>query len=96
MASKKAKRTVESLTDDEIESSIDGSSDVSLIRNLLEDNQNENGFIYEMDFGQEFAEAIEGFIDATPKTKEWNVSWQENCLWGESIAENINKLLRKK
>jgi len=89
----KPKRTLDSLTDDEIESCFDGSSNVALVRSLLEDNLAPDGWIWAMDFGAEFAEAIEGFIGADEGTPEWDEAWEINCEWGERIGDNINELL---
>ncbi len=90
------KRKIDALTDDEIESCFEGSTDVSLVRDLLKKNQDPNGWIYSIDFGDDFAQAIEGFIGEEPNTKEWNEAWAVNCEWGESIADNVNDLLAKK
>jgi len=89
------KRTLDSLTDDEIESCFDGSSNVELVRSLLEDNLAPDGWIWSIDFGDAFAEAIEGFIDADSGTKEWTDAWEINREWGERIGDNINKLLEQ-
>ena len=86
-------RSLHSLTDDEIESCIQGSSNVELIRKLLKLNQAPDGWIWSMDFGHAFAETIEAFIDADPGTDEWDQAWQINCDWGEKIADNVNELL---
>ncbi|CAB4241647.1 hypothetical protein UFOVP71_185 [uncultured Caudovirales phage] len=87
------KRTLDSLTDEEIESCFDGSSNVDLVRGLLEENLAPEGWIWAMDFGGEFAEAIEGFIGAEEGTAEWDEAWNINCEWGERIADNVNALL---
>lgn len=86
-------RTLDSLSDEEIESCIDGSSDVKLIRRLLKANLAPDGWVWSIDFGQEFAEAIEGFIGADYGTDEWDEAWQVNADWGESMADNVNELL---
>ena len=86
-------RTLESLSNDEIESCINGSTNIDLVRRLLKENQAPDGWIWEMDFGAEFAEAIEGFIDADKNTDDWDDAWNVNCEWGEQIAENVNQLL---
>jgi hypothetical protein len=87
------KRTLDSLTDEEIEDCFDGSSNVDLVRSLLKDNLAPDGFIWVVDFASEFAYAIEGFIAADEGTDEWDEAWNVNCEWGEQIAENINNLL---
>ena len=87
------KRTLESLTDEEIESCFEGSTNLDLVKRLLQENQAPDGWIWSMDFGHNFAEAIEDFIGEDPGTPEWDQAWDNNCEWGETIADNINDLL---
>lgn len=93
MEFEKPVRTLDSLTDEEIESCFDGSTDLELVKRLLKENSAPDGWIWSMDFGCEFAEAIEGFIGAEEGTDEWQESWDVNAEWGERIADNINELL---
>ena len=93
MELEKPKRPLESLTDNEIESCFEGSTDLSLVKRLLKENCAPDGWIWSLDFGHSFAEAIEQFIDAEPDTDEWEESWQINAEWGETIADNVNELL---
>ena len=86
-------RTLDSLVDDEIESCFNGSTNLELVKRLLRENLAPDGFIWSIDFGYLFAEAIEGFIDAEEGTKEWKEAWDINCDWGESIADSVNDLL---
>lgn len=87
------KRSLDSLTDEEIESCFDGSSNVDLVRGLLEENLAPDGWVWSSDFGEAFAEAIEGFIGAESGTDEWDEAWSNNFEWGEAIGENVNELL---
>jgi len=96
MKTNKPARKADALTKDEIESCFEGSSDVALVRDLLKDNQDSVGWIRTMNFGDEFAQAIEGFIGEEPNTEEWEEAWAMNCEWGRKIADNINDLLGKK
>lgn len=94
MKKNKSKLTVYDLSDDQIESCLDGSSDVEMVRNLLNEAYNKDlNLVDEMDFSCEFAEAIKGFIDAEEGTDEWDEAYDTNCEWGGSIAQNVNELI---
>ena len=89
-------RNPHDLTDEEIEECIEGSSDVSMIREIIsmEDVYDEDStHLHEENFATRFAYAIEGFIDADEDTPEWDKAWDNNYDWGLNIAENINELL---
>jgi hypothetical protein len=90
-----AKRTPDSLTDEEIEDCIEGSSDIDMIREILTKAYviNDQGFVEEDIFANWFATGIEGFIDADPDTEEFDEAWQANHEWALNIAANINDLL---
>jgi hypothetical protein len=92
---RKAVRTVDSLTDAEIESCFDGSTNVRMVRALLEQTVDKNGIIHDADFGDLFAEEIEGFIgvDQDEDPEGWREAWKVNQEWGERIADNVNDLL---
>jgi len=93
MELEKPVRTLDSLSDEEIESCFNGSTNLELVKQLLQENLAPDGWIWSMDFGCEFADAIEGFIDAEPGTDEWQEAWDNNAEWGESIADSVNELL---
>ena len=94
MELEKPARTLDSLTDDEIESCFDGSTNIDLVKRLLKENLAPDGWVWAMDFGCEFAEAIEGYIAADRLEQgEWQEAWDINADWGERIADNINELL---
>ena len=93
MELEKPKRTLDSITDEELEGCIDGSTNLELVRSLLEDNLAPDGWVWAMDFGDAFAEAIQSFIAAEEGTDEWQEAWDINCEWGESIADRVNDLL---
>jgi hypothetical protein len=90
-----AKRTPDSLTDEEIEDCIEGSSDIDMIREILTKAYviNDQGFVEKDIFANWFATGIEGFIDADPDTEEFDEAWQANHEWALNIAANINDLL---
>lgn len=86
-------KLVKELTDEEIENCVDGSSSVSLIREICERCLNGDGTVCDEDFAQEFAEAIQGFISEDEGTDEYDEAWENNYEWGASIADSINRLL---
>lgn len=88
-----AKKTLDDLTDDQIENCFEGSSSVNMVRKIAKKCTDINGYIDIEDFSQMFAEEIEEFIDAEEESDEWNEAWYENRNWGEIIAENINEIL---
>ena len=82
------------LSDEEIENCIDGSSDLRMIREIIEVSQLDNLLDIE-DFADMFAYKIRGFIDVTFEEDEeaYDEAYMNNWEWGTSIAENINLLL---
>lgn len=82
------------LSDEEIEHCIDGSSDLRMIREIIEVSQLDNLLDVE-DFADMFAYKIRGFIDVTFEEDEeaYDEAYMNNWEWGTSIAENINLLL---
>lgn len=88
-----ALKTIDNLTDDQIENCFEGSSDVNMVRRLAKKCLDENGYVDVEDFSEKFAEKLEGFINEDEDSYEWNEAWIENRNWGEIIAENINEIL---
>ncbi|NDB81238.1 MAG: hypothetical protein EB127_00590 [Alphaproteobacteria bacterium] len=80
------------LSDEEIENCIDGSSSIKLIRQIIENTQEDN-MIDVDDFADTFATELEDFIGEYEDTEEWKEAWDNNWEWGLSIAEAINDLL---
>jgi hypothetical protein len=91
-------KNVFELTDDELENCFNGSSDVDMIRGILQKPDvmdAESSLVDCENFAQLFAESIEGFIDADEETDEWQESWDNNYKWGMEIADNINDFLEE-
>ncbi len=90
-----ASRTPDSLSDEEIEDCIEGSSNIEMIRDIMTKAYvvQDNGFVDEETFANWFATGIEGYIDADPDTEEFDEAWVVNYDWGLNIAANINDLL---
>jgi len=88
-------RNVFELDDEELEDCFDGSSNVDMVREILEKDNvvNEDGYVDVDLFAEWFAYAIEGFIDADEDTDDWQDAWNNNYIWGQGIAENINEYL---
>lgn len=88
----------EQITDDELEDCFEGSSNIDMVREIL----NKPGVVIgpgivdDESFADWFAYAIEGFIDAEEDTDEWQEAWDVNFDWGLTIASNINDLLEEK
>lgn len=82
------------LDDEEIESCIDGSSDIRMIREIIDLSQLDNLLDIE-DFADMFAYKIRGFIEVSAEEDEdaYDEAYMNNWEWGTAIAENINKLL---
>ena len=88
-------RNVFELDDEELEDCFDGSSNVDMVREILEKHGvvDDDGYVVVDNFAQWFAYGVEGYIDADEDTDEWQEAWDNNYEWGQSIAENINNYL---
>jgi len=93
ISNEKPMRTLGSISDEELESCFEGSSNINLVRELLEKNIAPDGWVWDADFGHFFATAIQSFIDEDEDTPEWNKAWDINYEWGVRIAANVNELL---
>jgi len=80
------------LDDEEIEECIEGSSNVSMIREIIDKTQLNNLIDIE-DFADMFSYAIRGYIDADVGSEVYEEAYLNNWTWGETIATNINSLL---
>lgn len=90
--------TIADLSDDQIESCFNGSSNVDLVRDLFEENyRSDLKIVDEKAFGEAFAEAIQGFIgaDEVEEPEEWKEAYAINQEWGESMAQSVNELLKE-
>ncbi len=86
-------KTLDEISDSELEDCFNGSTNVDMVRKLLKDCQNPDGWIDTDDFGDEFAYALENFIDAEEDSWEWEEAWFNNRDWGMAIANKVNTLL---
>lgn len=84
------------LSDEEIEECTDGSSDVKMIREIIDLTQLDNLVDIE-DFADMFSYKIRNFIVHIEDDEEaYDEAYMNNWEWGSSIAENINNLLINK
>ncbi len=85
------------LSDEEIDECIDGSSDIKMIREIIDLTQLDNLVDIE-DFADMFSYNIRNFIDASIEDEQeaYEEAYMNNWEWGSSIAENINSLLVNK
>jgi hypothetical protein len=90
----KACKKIDDLTDEVLESCIDGSANLDNVRTLLKECIDGFGLVHETDFGDLFAESLEHLLADEPHSEEWRECWRINQEWGESIADNVNDLLK--
>ncbi|NBO99930.1 MAG: hypothetical protein EBU90_07345 [Proteobacteria bacterium] len=85
-------------TDEELESCIDGSSDINMIREILafEGMVDEEGYVDSEKFADSFARAIEGLISEDIEHSDWSEAWDNNWNWGFDIADNINMMIMRR
>lgn len=83
------------LDDDELEACVDGTTNIDMLREILEKDGtvDSDGYVDIDSFAQWFAYALEGFIDADEDTEEWDEAYENNRQWGEDIAVAINDYL---
>ena len=86
---------VNSLTDEELEDCIDGTTNLDMIRDILTKHGvvDEEGYVDPEIFADWFATGIEGYIDAEPDTDEWTEANDTNWNWGYDIGDNINSYI---
>lgn len=87
--------SINDLTNEDLESCIDGSTNLEMVRNILTKHGvvDHEGWIDPEIFADWFAHGIEGFIDAEVDSDEWTEANDNNWNWGYDIADNINSLI---
>jgi hypothetical protein len=88
-------RINEIIDDEDLAWCIDGSTDLNMVRRLIDVCQNE-ALLDVQQFGEMFARQIEGFIDAAEGTEEWEEAYENNYDWGVGIADTINDYVYEK
>lgn len=87
------------LSDDDLEECIDGSTNIDMIREILEKEftMADDGRVIPGNFADWFAYAIEGFIDVDEDEDPaaWEDAWENNYDWGIDIAIAINEKLQE-
>ena len=83
------------LTDEELEGCVDGSTNIDMLRDILTKHGvvDEQGWIDPEIFADWFANGIEGYISAEPDTDEWQEAYDNNWNWGYDIGDNINSYI---
>lgn len=88
-------RINEIIDDEDLAWCIDGSTDLNMVRRLIDVCQDE-ALLDVQRFGEMFARQIEGFIDAAEGTEEWEEAYENNYDWGIGIADTINDYVYEK
>ena len=90
-------KTVHDLTNEELESCIDGTTDLDMIRTILSKEYvvDDDGIVDVFEFADEFAALLENFITEDKDTAEWEEAWDTNFSWGCDIAHSINDLIQE-
>jgi hypothetical protein len=88
-------REVWDLTDEEIEGCMAGVTTVKLIKFVFLQPSvvQKTGYINPDVFGDVFAYELARFICADEGTEEWLEAFNNNFIWGVTIAENLNEIL---
>ena len=88
-------KSVYELTDEELEDCVDGSTNITMLRDILTKHGviDLEGWIDPEIFADWFARGIEGFIDADPDSEEFFKIYENNWDWGFDIADNINSYI---
>ena len=83
------------LTDEELEDCVDGSTNIDMLREILTKHRvvDEQGWIDPEVFADWFAAGVEGYISAEPDTDEWQEAYDTNWNWGYDIGDNINSYI---
>ena len=92
MAGKETMNINDILSDEDLEDCIDGTTNIDMIRGIINLTQLET-LVDEESFADVFAYELTGFLDAEEGTQEWDEYNQNNWDWGYSIAQNINELV---
>lgn len=89
------RKSVNELTDEELESCVDGTTNVILLRDILAKPGvvDGEGWVDPEIFADWFATGIEGYISADPDSEEWTEAYDTNWNWGYDIADNINSYI---
>jgi hypothetical protein len=88
-------RINEIIDDEDLAWCIDGSTDLNMVRRLIDLCQDES-LLDVQQFGEMFARQIEGFIDVAEGTEEWEEAHENNLNWGIGIADTINDYVYEK
>jgi len=85
-------KNVHELTDKELEECVDGSTNLTMLKDILTRHGvvGNDGYLDPEIFANWFAQGIEAYIEAEADSDEWNEANDVNWTWGYDIADNIN------
>lgn len=83
------------LSDEELESCTDGSTNIAILRDILTKHGviDIEGWIDPELFADWFANGIEKYIKAEPYTNGWHKAYDNNWNCGYDIGDNINSYI---
>lgn len=88
-------KSIFELTDEELEDCVDGSTNISMLREILRkpDVIDEDGWINPEFFADWFSVGLAGYITEDVNSAEWAEANDTNWNWGYDIADNINSYI---
>jgi len=88
-------KSILTLTDEELEDCLDGSSDIQMIRDIFTKHGviDQEGWIDPEIFADWFAQGLAAYIAAEPDLEEWSEFNDINWNWGYDIGDNINSYI---
>ncbi|NDG32383.1 hypothetical protein EB118_20195 [bacterium] len=85
------------LSDEELNKCTNNSSNLELIRNIIEISQDKNSATIDgIKFAAYYTDEINNTIKAKPGTAAWDDANTNNWEWARSIATNINEVIYAK
>lgn len=90
-------KNVHDLTDEQLVSCIDGTTNLDMVRDILRKEYvvDDDGLVDVFEFADDFSASIENFINEEKHSAEWEAAWDANFSWGCNIAESINELIQE-
>ena len=88
-------KSAHELTDDELEDCVDGSTNISMLREILTKHGvvDLEGYIDPEIFADWFSIGLAGYITEDVDSAEWAEANDTNWNWGYDIADNVNSYI---
>lgn len=88
-------KNVHELTDEELEDCIDGSTNLTMVRDILTKPGvvDSEGWVNPEKFADWFSGGLQDFIDSDRASEEWIEANEVNWNWGFDIGDNINSAI---